>query len=435
MTFLHKNVIHSLITEELETLKARGNSHRDVLENSFNPSTLQHIVLMELHTDTEVVITDKNGEVLLSSKQVDIYMKKIIEQPFSQTSRNGLIVQSEWDKERYIATVTPFKTDDSKSGYVYMFENTENIKALVSKLNGHFVLAFIVLFFFMLMTIFFLSRALTKPLILMKESTTKLSKGDFSVSIPIHSQDELGELAQSIQRLAHDLSFVRKERNEFLSSISHELRTPLTYIKGYADIAKRNELSLEDRTHYLNIIYEETERITGLVDELFYLAKMDKNEFPVVIERIELSPFLHYVYEKVRPAFTDKNLNLELICEETLTIDSDPSRIEQVLFNILDNALKYSNKGTTTKIKAFRSKEFISISVTDQGIGIPKEELNFVFDRLYRVEKSRSRSTGGLGLGLAIVKQLMDVLDGSISVESKEGKGTCFTISFKENNE
>ena len=176
MTFLHKNVIHSLITEELETLKARGNSHRDVLENSFNPSTLQHIGLMEFHTDTEVVITDKNGEVLLSSKQLDIYMKKIIEQPFSQTSRNGLIVQSEWDKERYIATVTPFKTDDSKVGYVYMFENTENIKALVSKLNVHFVLAFIVLFFFMLMTIFFLSRALTKPLILMKESTTKLSK-------------------------------------------------------------------------------------------------------------------------------------------------------------------------------------------------------------------------------------------------------------------
>ncbi|MGF6949015.1 signal transduction histidine kinase [Neobacillus sp. B4I6] len=146
-----------------------------------------------------------------------------------------------------------------------MFKKTDEVQKLISQLNKHFILASILILFFVLITVFFLSKALTKPLISMKEATKKLSKGDFSVTLPSPSRDELGELSQSIQTLANDLNYLKQERNEFLASISHELRTPLTYINGYANVAKRKELDETDRIKYLDIIQEESQRVSGLL--------------------------------------------------------------------------------------------------------------------------------------------------------------------------
>ncbi|MEJ9230007.1 ATP-binding protein [Peribacillus butanolivorans] len=432
MIYLHNKVVHSRINQELESLKSRGNSHRDVLEISYDNSTLHHIGLMESHTDTDVVITNTKGDILLSSEKVNSGMKKILKKDLSQVPRKGLIIQSSWKEERYIATVTPFNSDKVNEGYVYMFKNTGDVEDLISQLNKHFLFATLLLLFFMLITIYFLSKALTRPLITMKEATTKLSKGNFSVSVPVRSKDELGELAQSIQSLANELNYLKKERNEFLASISHELRTPLTYIKGYADIARRKDLDIPERTQYLEIIHEESKRLNSLLDELFNIARMDVNTFTISKETVPLSSFLQSVYEKVLPAFTNKNIQLNLECKDNLFMDIDPSRFEQVLLNLLDNALKYSNEYTVTTIKATESIGSISISIIDQGVGIPRADIPHVFDRLYRVEKSRARATGGFGLGLSIVKQLVEVQGGTISVKSSIEQGTCFTIIFKE---
>ncbi|WP_313888942.1 MULTISPECIES: HAMP domain-containing sensor histidine kinase [unclassified Peribacillus] len=432
MIYLHNKVVHSRINQELESLKSRGNSHRDVLEISYDNSTLHHIGLMESHTDTDVVITNTKGDILLSSEKVNSGMKKILKKELSQVPRKGLIIQSSWKEERYIATVTPFNSDKVNEGYVYMFKNTGDVEDLISQLNKHFLFATLLLLFFMLITIYFLSKALTRPLITMKEATTKLSKGNFSVSVPVRSKDELGELAQSIQSLANELNYLKKERNEFLASISHELRTPLTYIKGYADIARRKDLDIPERTQYLEIIHEESKRLNSLLDELFNIARMDVNTFTISKETVPLSSFLQSVYEKVLPAFTNKNIQLNLECKDNLFMDIDPSRFEQVLLNLLDNALKYSNEYTVTTIKAIESIGSISISIIDQGVGIPKADIPHVFDRLYRVEKSRARATGGFGLGLSIVKQLVEVQGGTISVKSSIEQGTCFIIIFKE---
>src|SRR5213595_1909045 len=136
----------------------------------------------------------------------------------------------------------------------------------------------------------------------MKEATKKLSKGDFSVSLPIPSRDEIGELSQSIKTLADDLNYLKQERNEFLASISHELRTPLTYIQGYSDIARRKELNEDNRIQYLDIIHEESIRVSQLLKELFELAKLDQNAFSIKKEEVDLCAFLNSIYEKVLPA-------------------------------------------------------------------------------------------------------------------------------------
>ncbi|MFE5430508.1 ATP-binding protein [Peribacillus simplex] len=432
MVYLHNKVIHSRVNQELDSLKARGNSHRDVLEITYSGSTLKHIGLMESHNDTDVVITDTRGDILISSEKVNGGMEKILAKNLPQVPRKGLIIQSSWKNERYIATVTPFISDEEHKGYVYMFKDTRDVEDLIAQLNRHFLLATALLLFFMLVIIYFLSKALTRPLIAMKEATTKLSKGNFSVAVPVRSHDELGELAQSIQSLADELNYLKKERNEFLASISHELRTPLTYIKGYADVARRKDLDESERSRYLEIIHDESERLNRLLDELFNMARMDLNTFTISKETVQLSSFLRNIHEKVLPAFTNERIQLNLECKDDLFIDIDPSRFEQVILNLLDNALKYSNEYTVTTIKATECLGRISISIIDQGVGIPPEDIPHIFDRLYRVEKSRARDTGGFGLGLSIVKQLVEIQGGTISVKSDLKQGTCFTITFKE---
>lgn len=430
MIFLHNNLVHSQVHQELSSLQTRGNSHRAVVEDNADPSTLQHIGLMESHTDTEVVITNIKGEILLSSSKVNENMQAILNKPINNLPRNGRVLQSDWKKKQYIATVTAIDKSGEKIGYVYMFKKTDEVQKLISQLNKHFILASVLILFFMLITIFFLSKALTKPLISMKEATKKLSKGDFSVTLPAPTSDELGELSQSIQTLANDLKYLKQERNEFLASISHELRTPLTYINGYADIARRKGIAENERVHYLDIIHEESEHVSWLLKELFELAKLDQNTFSIIKEKVDLCAFLKSIYDKVLPAFNNKGIQLKFVCHQNIYIDLDPSRFKQVIFNLLDNSLKYSKENTTTYIRTLEKDGNIQIIIKDQGEGIPQDDLPHIFDRLYRVDKSRSRATGGFGLGLAIVKQLVEAHGGEITVESVVGRGTCFKITL-----
>lgn len=432
MVYLHRHVIHSRAMQELNSLKERGNSHRDVLEISSDPSTLHHIALMESKTDTEVVIKNANGKIIISSGPIDRSVKKIINKSISKVPINGLILQSDLQGEKYIATVSPFDAGNGNEGYVYMFKSTEQVQSMISQLNQHFFIASLLILILMLITIFFLSRALTKPLVVMQEATKKLSNGDFSVTLPNMSKDEIGELAKSIQTLATDLNHLKQERNEFLASVSHELRTPLTYIKGYSDIGRRPSLDEKERIQYFNIIHEESKHLSQLVKELFDLARLDQNAFTIEKEKVNITSYLQAIYDRVLPAFKEKQIQLKLNCETNAFFSIDPKRFDQVLLNLLDNALKYSNENTTTLIKAYKKDKKIHIDIKDAGIGIPKEDLPYVFDRLYRVEKSRSRATGGFGLGLAIVKELVEAHEGTISVESKPGEGSCFKIILKE---
>jgi signal transduction histidine kinase len=301
---------------------------------------------------------------------------------------------------------------------------------MIYKLKHHFLVVGILSVFLTIMTIAFLSRVITIPLIQMKQATEKLSKGDFSVRLQVKGEDELAKLGKAIQTLVRDLEYLKKERNEFLASISHELRTPLTYVKGYADIARRPNIEEEERAKYLSIIYEEAEHMQKLVKDLFELAKMDQHSFQIQKEPTPLCLFLKKIYEKMYPAFQTKNMSLVYRCDENITVHIDQQRFEQVMMNLLDNALKYSHQGSTVSIDVRMEKKNVMIMISDEGIGIPEADLPHIFERFYRVDKSRSRTGGGTGLGLAIVKEIVEAHGGSISATSQFGKGTNMIITL-----
>lgn len=430
MYYLHQNIIHTKVEEEFSLLLANGANHRDVLIEHYSDTTIKHIILMEKNENREVMITNRTGDIINSSDKSYMLQEEYQLLISDLDNEKDKIVVSDWRHSPYIVSSHPYTVNESQSGYVIMFQSTNSINKMVNDMNMHFVISGITSFIVLFFVYALLSKILTRPLIRMKEATEKLSNGDFKVSLPYLGKDELGELSSSIHKLANDLERLKNERNEFLASIAHELSTPLTYMMGYSKVAMRKKLSEEEREYYLEIIAEESNRMKDLVKDLLDLARMDETSFTVSKEYFSVNPFMENICKLVTPSYEIKKVRLNLICENDFRIYADSIRLEQIVLNLLDNALKYSNENSEVTLKAVKKGDKTIISVIDTGIGIPPDEIEFIFEKLYRVEKSRSRAYGGSGIGLAVVKELVEAHGGTLEVESKLGEGSTFKITI-----
>ena len=169
--FLHENIVDAKVEEELFTLQARGNSHRDVLEDAYSPKSLYHIALMESKADLEVIITDHNQNIIIRSSKLDDTEEEILSYDLKNVPRNGKVIEKRWRDEKYISSVTPYSISENQKGYVYMFKRTNQVQEFISDLNHHFIVAAVITVIFLIFTILFLTRALTTPLIRMKKAT------------------------------------------------------------------------------------------------------------------------------------------------------------------------------------------------------------------------------------------------------------------------
>jgi two-component system phosphate regulon sensor histidine kinase PhoR len=229
--------------------------------------------------------------------------------------------------------------------------------------------------------------------------------------------------------MLHDITEVKRlerVKKDFIVNVSHELRTPLTAIKGFAETLL--EETVDRQREYCEIIVRHTNRLVSIVHDLLLLSEIEEKGKRLQPEEVDLIALLEQVLAVFRPKFEEKGLVTTVLAPaEGLTMEADPFRLEQVLMNLVDNALKYTEKGGIT-ISVTRLPDEISIEVSDTGIGIPEEHLPRIFERFYVVDRSRSRKVGGTGLGLSIVKHIVLLHQGRISVQSQPGRGTSFTI-------
>lgn len=222
---------------------------------------------------------------------------------------------------------------------------------------------------------------------------------------------------------------VEQERREFVANVSHELRTPLTTMKSYLEAL--TDGAWEDKEiapRFLQVTQNETERMIRLVNDLLQLSKMDNKEHHFTKQIVNMVPFIHSIIDRFEIQKPEHIVFEREIEDEAIYVEMDPDKITQVFDNILSNAMKYSPEGGTIAIKTHNDSKEISISVTDEGVGIPKGKVSKIFERFYRVDKARSRNLGGTGLGLAIAKEMIDAHHGRIWATSKEGQGT--TVIF-----
>lgn len=233
----------------------------------------------------------------------------------------------------------------------------------------------------------------------------------------------------------HDISRLKeleRVRQDFVANVSHELRTPLSTIKGYAETLLDGALKEEVAFSFLQVIKKHTDRLTKIVEDLLMLSKIESREFPLHREPLSLTEVIDNVLELVQGAAEKKKVSFSKdYPPETLLVEADRNDLEQILINLLDNAVKYNREGGTVLISlALKDTKEVEVSIQDNGIGIPKDDLPRIFERFYRVDKGRSKELGGTGLGLSIVKHLVQAYGGRVWVESRLGEGSTFYFTL-----
>ena len=271
-----------------------------------------------------------------------------------------------------------------------------------------------------------LSKLFTQRIMQMQELATQIAHGQWQLTVPAHGRDELSLLAKTMNYLAEQLNHQEKLRKHLTQDIAHELRTPLTTLKSHIEAFLDGVW--EPSRERLHSCLEEVERFESLVSgvETLYRADMLAAKAATTIEVNDMTASLTHFFE---PRCVAAELTLQVITAgHPLWIDANPDDVYQILWNLLDNAVKYTPAGGTIEVRTGENSRGPFVRIQDTGIGIPKAELDNIFERFYRVDKSRNRRTGGSGLGLAIVKRLASLSGATVEVESQVSKGSTFTV-------
>lgn len=425
---LFTNIFVDYVTQDLQS---RGSNHAKILEASYDQNTIDHVIAMEKGSRTAVLITDSDNEIIAASVKPDEYHIK------SHILQNGNLKQSkileeDWKNHDYIITVTPIGT---QHGNLYMYYPSIIIKEIDLVLKILIFFTFIGTIFLSFGLIGILSQKLTRPLLLMKDATKRMARGEYKQDIMTKGRDEVAQLGQSIQRLGEQLQEFEDTRNDFLTDVSHELRTPLTYIKGYSDILSKGMYkNNEELVEYTTIINKEANRLTFLINDLFEMSKLQVGKFELTKEMADINSIIDKVVKNLSPAAIEKGIVIEEHTDKEIPkINLDVQRMEQVIYNLIENAIKYTDKGKIT-VNSYKNREMIVVEIKDTGMGIPEKDIPKIWDRFYRVDKSRTRKTGGSGLGLFVVKQIVEAHGGEIIVNSIEDKGSAFSIYLHRND-
>jgi signal transduction histidine kinase len=271
----------------------------------------------------------------------------------------------------------------------------------------------------------FLARGLTQPLRDMAEAARRMARGDYGQKVLVRSRDETGQLADAFNRMAGEMEGLERLRRELVANVSHELKTPISALRAHLE----NLLDGVENPNpqLLETMVQQSERLSRLVDQLLDLSRLESGAAPLELEPVRLAPLVERVIAEVEIARPDRPVHVRNeVSLELPPVQADRERIHQVLFNLLDNAFRFTPDGGAIRVRAVGRTGSCEVSVVDTGPGIPQEHLPFVFERFYRVDASRSRGDGGTGIGLAIARSVVGAHGGRIWAESEPGRGSAF---------
>jgi two-component system, OmpR family, phosphate regulon sensor histidine kinase PhoR len=263
------------------------------------------------------------------------------------------------------------------------------------------------------------------------DALERIARGDFSVRLENEFQDNqmVSKLASSVNKMALELDQMENMRQEFISNVSHEIQSPLTSIRGFAQALENDQLTPAERHHYLSIIENESTRLSRITEDLLKLASLESEQLKFEPKSYRLDKQIRNLILACEPQWRDKAINMEISLEE-FVISADEDLLSQVWINLIHNSIKFTSQAGSIKVSLRKLGPKGEFSISDTGVGISEEDQERIFERFYKADKSRTRSTGGSGLGLSIVKKIIDLHKGMIEVESEVGRGTTFIVSL-----
>jgi signal transduction histidine kinase len=263
-----------------------------------------------------------------------------------------------------------------------------------------------------------LASRLARPLRQMARAAERIAGGDYEARVPRAGPDELASLADSFNKMASSLAEHERERRDFIANAAHELRTPLTNLQGYLEALRDGVIA--PTPEQFGSLHEEAQRLVRLSRSLDALAENERRDAEGACQDFDLAQAVRSAFEVARPAFEARDISVDLSIPEHLVARAEPDGVAQVLANLLQNATRYTPPGGRASIRAESRRAQALVSITNSGDGIPPEDLPHIFERFYRVEKSRDAARGGAGIGLAIVKQIVEASGGKVGAESRD---------------
>ncbi len=390
--------------------------------------------------DADIFIADANDEVLVcgcdewrQERKCTHSSARISKQSDSFFENNGswLGTLGIFKNPHYIACAELHLSDGSAFGTVYATASISVVKELLSRISQLYLFSAVLPIIMMFFAIYAMTYRLTKPLKLMSEASKAMAKGDFSKRIPVTSDDEIGELAVSFNMMTNSLSQLEGMRKSFVANISHELKTPMTTISGFIDGILDGTIDAQRQAYYLNIVSEEVKRLSRLVQSMLSMARMESGEFALKPELFDLREMLFGIVISQEQRIEGKKIDIIGLDElQGVSVNADKDLIHQAIYNLVDNAVKFTDeKGKISFTLKTTNKQAV-FCVMNTGKGIPQKDLPFVFERFYKVDKSRSASKNSTGLGLYIVKTIITAHGGTITVSSKENGFTSFEFTL-----
>lgn len=403
-------------------------------DDSSNLAVQSQLAAMRLYLESSLWFVDSSGTMITSSNLEGTSAPDAIEDfnP-AEIGGNQYITGTYhgYFNEDMITVMAPVTQGFSTKGYLLIHSPISLIDEKCHTLLGPIFISLLVIyllsFIFLLGFHFFVHR----PLRQITEAAKQYAMGNLGYEIPVQTHDEMGYLSASLNYMAAQLKDMDDYQKKIVANVSHDFRSPLTSIKGYVEAMSDGTVPVELYGKYLSIILFETERLTDLTKDLLTLNEFDTKELLLDKTGFDIQEVIKNTAESFEGVCTSKHISIELLLMPGVILAyADKSKIQQVLYNLIDNAIKFSENDSSISIEVTEKNEKIFVSVKDHGIGIPRKELNKIWERFYKSDLSRGKDKKGTGLGLSIVKEVIQAHDENINVVSTEGVGTEFIFSL-----
>ncbi len=406
---------------------------------------MRTLTVMSESTDSEYFISDLKGNV--------IFCGDCGNQGAEKCSQHGKMKVNESHIERAIdGGFSDYMTDDDFGFGQFVVavpvENNGNVYAIafavedavtgllpyVGRIAQFMTYTILFVLVFMFIVIYYITRGITRPLEEMKEVTSHIAKGEFDYRASENYSKDFKDFAKSLNKMAYELSIDDESKRSFVANVSHELKTPMTTIGGFIDGILDGTIPQEEEKKYLDIVSKEVKRLARMVVSMLNLSKIEAGEIKISPSEYDIGKQIFDTLLSFEKKIDEKHIQIEGFENiENVTIRADRDLIQQVIYNLFDNAVKFTPEEGAIWIFAKNDGEKTSVRIRNSGAGVSPEEISRIFERFYKVDKSRSYDTKGVGLGLYIVKTIINMHDGEISAASKQGEYTEFSFEIPFN--
>ena len=390
---------------------------------------------IDIYLDSNIWIIDRKGRILVQSEISLLTDEPSVVEDFDPTDmgKQYYCIGDYYGQYPYdvLTVLSPISSNFSTNAYVLIHTPYKNLLKEADRLLTVTYICFLVIYGLSLVFLLFFHLAIFRPLRKINQAVAEYTTGNFKYKLPVDSNDELGRLCASLNYMAADVGSTDEYQKKFIANVSHDFRSPLTSIKGYVEAMLDGTIPPELQEKYLNIVLFETDRLNKLTSGLLTL-----NSYDTKASHLDKTDFdIHEIIKKTAASFegicTERRISIELVFPEgPLFVHADMGKIQQVLYNLIDNAVKFSHHNSEIYVETTEKNEKVFVSVKDSGIGIPRDSIPKIWDRFYKTDVSRGRDKKGTGLGLSIVKEIIQAHNENINVISTEGVGTEFLFSL-----